>query len=525
MLSFNLEDCILNLLSSEMQTVIYSNKHCSPAFVQPRIAQFSGAESFAVHGSRQAVNSSRWKFSSNLYFCCKAELDKLQGDHLMNLAVDSRKLASEKEEAKATLISFLKSLGLSKAEASQTAKKSSLFIMHLVNMLQLSYRTIYLTGRELTTIEIRSALLPYFEGLAIKYGEGLNDFLLYFPNTPSKQEYAREDVNKSRSTSKNIMKPTKLESGGHLHPSLAYLLTFGLDLEQAKVLVGKFPSIVSYSIDRKLRPMVELLLELGIPQSDIHKIILKRPQLFGLSLNDNLKSTIAYLESLGVEKLYWARILVKFPALLTYNKRKIKGVFDFMLGIGIPSSDIGKILTRFPHIVSYSVEENLRPTAAYFKSIGIDPGHLAFRSPQTFGLSVDANIKPITGFFLDAGFSIKDISTMVTRFGTLYTYSLADNLRPKWDFYSCMGRSKSELVRFPQYFGYSLEERIKPRQKRLEQYGVVMSLNRMLSTTEIKFERLLERQITRMGLEMQGKQDSCNEVSNLEIGMNKMSIT
>jgi hypothetical protein len=80
----------------------------------------------------------------------------------------------------------------------------------------------------LTTIEIRSALLPYFEDLAIKHGEQLIDVLLYFPNTLSRQEYTRDDA---RSTSKKdgiLMKLARLESGGHLHLSLAYLLTFWL---------------------------------------------------------------------------------------------------------------------------------------------------------------------------------------------------------------------------------------------------------------------------------------------------------
>jgi mTERF domain-containing protein len=54
--------------------------------------------------------------------------------------------------------------------------------------------------------------------------------------------------------------------------------------------VGKFPTIVSYSIEGEIRPAIELLLELGIPQSDIHKIMLKSPQLFGLDLNDKLEA-------------------------------------------------------------------------------------------------------------------------------------------------------------------------------------------------------------------------------------------
>eukprot|EP01018_Ginkgo_biloba_P012334 Gb_34139 [translate_table: standard] len=400
--------------------------------------------------------------------------------------------------------------------------------MHLISVLHSCHRTRYLTGRELTTIEIRSTLLPYLEGLAAEHGEGLVDVLLHFPNTPSREEYDGHSLKISGSTSKNkraSVKHIRFEYNGLLHPSLAYLLTFGLSVEQVKTLVRKFPTLLTYSIEGKIKPTVELLLGLGIPQSDIHKIILKRPQLFGCSIDENLKPTMTYLECLGVDKSCWAKIIVKFPAIITYSQRKIQLAVDFMSGMGISSSDIGKVLTRCPHIVSYSVEENLRPTAAYFKSMGVDPGLLTFRSPQTFGLSVESNIKPVTNFFLDLGFSIKDISTMVSRFGSLYTYSLEENLRPKWDFFVHMGRSKSELVQFPQFFGYSLEERIRPRQKHLERCGVVLNLNRMLSSTESGFERLLQKQIIKMQLDYSGKQqDPQSSMTNLEIGMNKMSI-
>eukprot|EP01018_Ginkgo_biloba_P031802 Gb_15845 [translate_table: standard] len=452
---------------------------------------------------------------------------KWQGDAFMNLAIDSRQLASEREEAKAMILPFLKRLGLSNAVAARTLKKSDHFIMHLISILHSCYRTRYLAGRGLTTNEIRSTLLPYLEGLATEHGGSLVDVLLYFPNPPRKQKYGKHVVSKYDTTSKRVLaKETRYVADEQLHPSLAYLLTFGLDLEQIKVLVHKFPSLVTYSKEGKIKPTVELLLESGITQSDICKIILKRPQLFGCSLTDNLKTVVAHLESIGVEKSSCAKMIAKFPAILMYSQRKIQLLFDFLSEKGISAPDIGKILTRCPQIVSYSIDNNLRPTAAYFNSMGVDVSTLIFRSPQTLGLSVEYNIKPVTNFFLDLGFSLKDVSTMVSRFGTLYTYSLEDNLFPKWSFFVCIGRSKSELVQFPQYFGYSLEERIKPRQKRLEQCGVFLNLNRMLSSCESEFERLLEREMKKIKLNHSAKQQNQGVcIPNLEFVMNKMSIT
>lgn len=52
-----------------------------------------------------------------------------------------------------------------------------------------------------------------------------------------------------------------------------------------------------------------------------------------------------------------------------------------------------------------------------------------------------------------------------------------------------MGLPVSELVKFPVYFGYDLDTRIRPRFERLRDIGVKISLNRMLSLTKAQFEK------------------------------------
>jgi mTERF domain-containing protein, mitochondrial len=120
-------------------------------------------------------------------------------------------------------------------------------------------------------------------------------------------------------------------------------------------------------------------------------------------MSDKLKPMMVYLENIGVIKAQWSKVICRFPAFLTYNRNKVETTVSFLTELGVPKEKIGKILTRCPHLMSYSVDDNLRPTAEYFRSIGTDVASLIQKSPQAFGLSVDVKLKPITEFFLEKG--------------------------------------------------------------------------------------------------------------------------
>lgn len=290
----------------------------------------------------------------------------------------------------------------------------------------------------------------------------------------------------------------QLDKKGHLSPQVLYLLDLGMDMDSIQKIARKLPSFIYYSLDRKIKPTVDFLLDLGVSKQDMPKILQRRPQLCGLSLTENLKPTMLYLESIGVDKAQWVKVITSFPAVLTYSRQKMKSSIDFLLKLGVPEGNIGKILTRNPRILSYSVEEKLGPVSKYFASLGIDVASLIQKCPQNLGLSIEANLKPMTEFLDERGFSIEEIGMMVNRYGALYTLSLEDNLVPKWEYFLTMGYPRSELVKFPHYFGYSLEKRIKPRFNRVRECGVSLCLNRMLSTTNSKFDSILENKMKQL---------------------------
>ncbi|CAL9110667.1 unnamed protein product [Musa textilis] len=438
------------------------------------------------------------------FFLCKAKTYESEVVPCNFAAIPSSLLTAEREEAKAVLTLFLKKQGLSNTVAARVINKSECFVDHLILKLHSMHKSRYLVGRELTTLEIRGAFIPFLESLLEEHGDALVDFIENFPDPPGTERAASTSpVNTTSSSSSSkkeraIARVSQLSPDGLLPEHVLYLVDLGLKLEQIKDIVRKFPAFAYYNLDRKIKPLVEFLLELGVPRSDIPTILIKRPQLCGISFSENLKPMMAYLENLGVDKSKWAKVIYRFPALLTYSRQKVKATIDYLCELGVSEKNIGKILTRCPHIISYSIEDKLRPTADYFQSIGIDVASLMHKCPQTFGLSIEANLKPVTEFFLERGYSTAEVSTMVHRYGALYTFSLVDNLIPKWNYFLTMDYPKSELVKFPHYFGYSLEERIKPRYSRVRECGVKLVLNQVLSVSNSQFEKILEKKMEKL---------------------------
>lgn len=91
------------------------------------------------------------------------------------------------------------------------------------------------------------------------------------------------------------------------------------------------------------------------------------------------------------------------------------------------------------------------------------------------------------------GFSKEEVKSMVLRCPGLFTFSVENNFKPKFEYF--VGEIEGELEElkeFPQYFAFSLEKRIKPRHVKVVERGVRVSLPLMLKTTDEKFNELIK---------------------------------
>lgn len=99
------------------------------------------------------------------------------------------------------------------------------------------------------------------------------------------------------------------------------------------------------------------------------------------------------------------------------------------------------------------------------------------------------------------GFQYRDVVNMVIRSPGLLTFSIENNYKPKVDYFlSEMKGDLVELKRFPQYFSFSLERKIRPRHRQLVEHGLWLSLPDMLKVSDGEFTaRLIEMRLEMVG--------------------------
>lgn len=111
--------------------------------------------------------------------------------------------------------------------------------------------------------------------------------------------------------------------------------------------------------------------------------------------------------------------------------------------------------------------------------------------------SVENTLLPKLHFLRSLGFSDSEVVNLVLRSPALLTYSIQNNFKPKLEYFlKEMKRDVKEIKRFPQYFSFSLEGKIKPRHRLLVEHGFSMSLSDMLKVSDGEFNvRLIEMRL------------------------------
>ncbi|CAN6575104.1 unnamed protein product [Malus baccata var. baccata] len=182
----------------------------------------------------------------------------------------------------------------------------------------------------------------------------------------------------------------------------------------------------------------------------------------------SFKSVEGCLSSMGIERSAQGRILDMYPQLLTVDPHSaLYPIFDFLLTeVRIPFPDIRKSIIRCSRLLVSDLDSQLRPALKFLTQLGFSG-----RSSITCQTTV------------------------------LLVSSVEFTLLPKIDrkltfFLEEMKRDVAELKRFPQYFSFSLEGKIKPRHRLLVEHGFSLPLRDMLKVSDGEFNaRLIEMRL------------------------------
>ncbi|XVF55827.1 hypothetical protein PTKIN_Ptkin06aG0067700 [Pterospermum kingtungense] len=223
---------------------------------------------------------------------------------------------------------------------------------------------------------------------------------------------------------------------------------------------------------------------------DFFSLIQHHPPIITASLND-LKSTVDFFASMNFTALELRRLLSMSPQILTAKPASLIPIFTFLLREArVNGSDLKKVINRRPRLLTCDVVTQLRPTLYFLQSIGISE---VKRHTYLLSCSVEKKLIPRIEHFQRIGFSYKQTVSMFRRFPQLFNYSVRENYEPKLNYFVVeMGRDLREIQEFPQYFSFSLENRITPRHQCCVEKGVCFPLPVLLKTSEVEFHKRLE---------------------------------
>ncbi|KAH6798487.1 Mitochondrial transcription termination factor family protein [Perilla frutescens var. frutescens] len=229
------------------------------------------------------------------------------------------------------------------------------------------------------------------------------------------------------------------------------------------------------------------------------KALHKNPNLRSAPLS-TLLSVTQCLSSMGVQLSAAGRILDMYPELLTADPyADIYPIFDFLINtVEIPFPDVRKSIIRCPRLLVTDPETQLRPAFEFLTELGFS-GRKRLTAHTTVLLvsSVEFTLYPKIEFLVSLGFEYDEVRTMVLRSPGLLTYSVEKNYVPKVEYFlKEMNGRLEEIKRFPQYFSFSLERKIKPRHRLLMEHGFSMPLSEMLKVSDGEFNaRLIEKRL------------------------------
>ncbi|KAJ8641179.1 hypothetical protein MRB53_017873 [Persea americana] len=292
-----------------------------------------------------------------------------------------------------------------------------------------------------------------------------------------------------------------------------FYLDMGMNKNDFGTMVFEYPKALgSFSLD-EMNIKVEYLKEFGLSHEDTGRLLAFKPQLMGCSIEGRWKPLVKYLYYLGVRRDGMRRILTVKPMIFCVDlETTIAPKVRFLQDIGIHEEAIGGVLVKFPPLLTYSLYKKIRPVIIFLMTkAGVTPrdiGKVIALDPELIGSSIINKLEVNVKYFLSLGISLQSLGEMIADFPTLLRYNL-NILRPKYRYLRrTMVRPLQDLIEFPRFFSYSLDNRIIPRHKILVENRINFKLRYMLAGPDDEFYKRVEAAIERRRRFESGVQDS-----------------
>ncbi|CAE7290095.1 unnamed protein product [Symbiodinium sp. CCMP2592] len=165
-----------------------------------------------------------------------------------------------------------------------------------------------------------------------------------------------------------------------------------------------------------------------------------------------------------------AKAIDRYPRLLSFSiEANLKPTVEWIKALGLSQSQVAKVIATFPQVLGLGIEANLKPTVECIKGFGLSQSQVAkviLGRPQVLGYSIESNLKPTVEWIKGLGLSLSQVAKVIATFPQVLGLSIEANLKPTVECIKGFGLSQSQVAKViaacPQVLGYSIEANLKP---------------------------------------------------------------
>ncbi|XP_056164575.1 transcription termination factor MTERF4, chloroplastic [Syzygium oleosum] len=182
--------------------------------------------------------------------------------------------------------------------------------------------------------------------------------------------------------------------GTVIKPLVDYLVSLGLPKKIVARMLEKRAYILGYDLEETVKPNIDCLISFGIRRESLASVVAQYPQILGLPLKAKLSSQQYFFTlKLKIEPEGFAEVVEKMPQIVSLNQNVIMKPVEFLLGRGIPSEDVAKMIVKCPQLVALRVEL-MKNSYYFFKSDMGRPLKELVQFPEYFTYGLESRIKP-----------------------------------------------------------------------------------------------------------------------------------
>ncbi|CAN6573747.1 unnamed protein product [Malus baccata var. baccata] len=218
-------------------------------------------------------------------------------------------------------------------------------------------------------------------------------------------------------------------------------------------LIESFPRLLLLCLDPHVRPIVEYLEYIGVPRERMRNIFLLFPPVIFCNIKVIKTIVLAFkdtssciLVQVGVEVKDVGRMLIKYPWILSMSiQENFKEVSSFFELEKVPELSVGRAIRSWPHSLGCSTSM-LKLMVEEIDELGIrnKMGQVFSRSPQLL-IRKPQEFLQIISFVEGLGFDKETVGSILGRCPKIFAASIGKTLKRKLEFLASIGVSEPHL--------------------------------------------------------------------------------